>query len=284
MTTMISMIKRARAPLFGLGIGPALGVLMNLGMASAAHAQLNDAQAERLMKLSGQWEQLESVATQMREGLLKGMAAGPKPPSAEVQQKVQAATVLAFAPERIRSAAQRAVAENTRVAYLPELLRWYESPVARSISRAEVDDTARAEADIQARTQRGMALVQAASPQRQQLLLRLVEVTRAPRASADIVINMGAMLPLALMRFDPTAKQVPEAELRASLEEQRPQLTQAFEIISLAGFAIAYQGLPDEALAAYGNFMASAAGDHYIDIGEKAFEAAILSAISALKP
>jgi len=81
---MISMIKRPRAPLFGLGLGLALGVLMNLGMASAAHAQLNDAQAERLMKLSGQWEQLESVATQMREGLLKGMAAGPlygrKPP------------------------------------------------------------------------------------------------------------------------------------------------------------------------------------------------------------
>lgn len=259
-------------------------LLLGLCAASAAHAQLNDAQAEQLMKLSGQWEQLESVAVQMRDGLLRGMAADPKPPSAEVQSKLKSAATMAFEVERIRIAARRAVAQNTRVAYLPELMRWYESPVARRISQAEVEDTARAEADIKARTQRGMALVQAATPQRQQLLVRLVEVTRAPRSSADIIINMGALLPLALMRFDPTAKQVPEAELRAALEDQRPQLIQAFETISLAGFAIAYQGLPDEALAAYANFMASAAGDHYTDIGEKAFEAAILAAITALKP
>jgi hypothetical protein len=259
-------------------------LLIGLWAAGMAQAQLNEAQAEQLMKLSGQWEQLESVATQMREGLLQGLAAGEKPASAEVQQKVKAAAAAAFEVERIRGAARRAVAENTRVVYLPELLGWYQSPVARRISQAEVEDTARAEADIKARTQRGMALVQAASPQRQQLLVRLVEVTRAPRSSADIIINMGSMLPLALMRFDPTAKQVPEAELRAAMEDQRPQLIQAFETISLAGFAIAYQGLPDEALAAYANFMASAAGDHYTDIGEKAFEAAILAAITALKP
>lgn len=273
---MKCMIKRVAALLLGLSLG--------LGLTGAAQAQLSDAQAEQLMKLSGQWEQLASVATQMRDGLLQGMTAGEKPASAEVQQKVKAAAAVAFEVERIRVAARRAVAENTRVAYFPELMRWYESPVARRISQAEVEDTARAEADIKARTQRGMALVQAASPQRQQLLVRLVEVTRAPRASADIVINMGAMLPLAMMRFDPTAKQLTEAELRAGLEEQRAQLIQAFETILLAGFAIAYQGLPDEALAAYANFMASAAGDHFTDIGEKAFEAAILAAITALKP
>lgn len=273
---MKHMIKRVAAWLLALGLG--------LGLTGAAQAQLNDVQAEQLMKLSGQWEQLESVATQMRDGLLQGLAAGEKPASAEVQQKVKTAATQAFEVERIRQAARRAVAQNTRAAYLPELLDWYQSPVARRISQAEVEDTARAEADIKARTQRGMALVQAASPQRQQLLLRLVEVTRAPRSSADIVISMGSLLPLALMRFDPSAKQVPEAELRAALEDQRPQLIQAFETISLAGFAIAYQGLPDDALAAYANFMASAAGDHYTDIGEKSFEAAILAAISALKP
>jgi hypothetical protein len=261
-----------------------LAGLLGLALAGTAHAQLNDEQAERLMKLSGQWEQLDSVATQMREGLLQGLAEGDKPLGPEVLQKIRASATTAFDVARIRSAALRAVADNTRASYLPELTRWYESPVARRISQAEVEDTARAEADIKARTQRGMALVQAASPQRQQLLLRLVEVTRAARASADIIINMGAMLPLALMRFDPSVKQVPEAELRASLEDQRPQLTQAFETISLAGFAIAYQALPDEALAAYADFLASAAGDHYGDIGEKAFAAAIESAIAALKP
>ena len=257
---------------------------LSLWAASAAHAQLNDAQAEQLMKLSGQWEQLESVATQLREGLLKAIANDPKPMNAEAQGKLKSAAVAAFDVERVRSATRRAVAENTRVTYLSELLGWYQSPLARRISQAEVEDTARAEADIKARTQRGMALVQAAAPQRQQLLVRLVEVTRAPQHSADIIIHMGVMLPLALMRFDPAAPQMTEAELRARLDEQRPQLLQAFETISLAGFAIAYQGLPDEALAAYVKFLASAAGEHYTDIGEKAFEAALGAAFAALKP
>jgi hypothetical protein len=265
-------------------LGSGLGLALVLGLAGNAHAQISEAQAEQLMKLSGQWEQLALAATQMREGLLQGLAAGPKPASAEVQQKVQQAAGPAFEAERLRGAARRAVAENTRLNQLPELMRWYESPIARGITQAEVDDTARAEADIQARTKRGMALVQAATPQRQQLLLRLVEASRAASASADIVIQMGAMLPLALMRFDPQARQLPEAELRATLQEQRPQLVQAFEAISLAGFAIAYQALPDEALAAYGNFLAGAAGQHYGDVAEKSFEAAISAAIGALRP
>lgn len=259
-------------------------LLLGLSLAGAARAQLNEAQAEQLMKLSGQWEQLASVATQMREGLMQGLAAGPNPASAQVQQRVQQAAGQAFEVERMRAAARRAVAENTRLNQLPELMRWYESPLARRISQAEVDDTAAAENDLQARTRRGMALVQTATPQRQQLLLRLVEVTRAASASADIVLQMGVLLPLALMRFDPEAKQVPEAELRAALQEQRPKLVQAFETIALAGFAIAYQSLGEEALAAYGNFLAGAAGQHYGDVAEKSLEAAVGAAIGALKP
>ncbi len=270
---MKTMYRRAAAFLCGL-----------LLSATSAQAQISDSQAEALMRLSGAWAQLESLSGQMRSGLLEGLAASPTPPAAAVQEKVKAAATVAFEVDRVRRSAQRAVAQNTRAEHLAELMRWYESPVARRISQAEVEDTARAENDLKARTQRGMALVQAATPQRQQLLLRLVEVTRAPRAGADIVINMGVLLPLTLVRFDPEAKPVSEAELRAALEDQRPQLTQAFETISLAGFAIAYQGLPDEALAAYANFMATSAGEHYTDIGEKAFEAAVLGAIGALKP
>lgn len=260
--------------------------LLGLGLwaAGTVQAQLNDTQADQLMKLSGQWEQLESVSMQMREGLLKAIANDPKPMGAEAQNKMKAAAVAAFDVDRVRAATRRAVAENTRVAHLPELLGWYQSPVASNISRAEVADTARAEADVKARTQRGMAIVQAASPQRQQVLLRLVEVTRAPRTSADFIINLGVMMPLALMRFDPAAPQMTEAELRARLDDQRPQLIQAFEVISLAGFAITYQGLPDEALTAYAQFLASAAGEHFADIGEKAFEAALAAAFAALKP
>ena len=41
---------------------------------------------------------------------------------------------------------------------------------------------------------------------------------------------------------------------------------------------------PDGPLEAYTNFMATSAGEHYNDLGDKALEAAILSAIAAMKP
>ncbi len=253
-------------------------------VAAGAQAQISESQAEQLMKLSGQWAQLESLTGQMRSGLLQGLAAGDTPAPAALQERVKIASERAFNVERARQVARRVVAENVRAPYLAELLRWYQTPMAQRITAAEVADTAAPERDMKERVQEGMGLVQAAAPERRQLLLRMVEVTRAPRAGADLLIHMGVMLPLTLARFDPEAKPANEAELRAQLETQRPQLTQAFETISLAGFAIVYKALPDAELAAYNDFMAGSAGEHYNDISERAFEAAILDAVAALKP
>lgn len=269
---MKTMMKRSAA------------LLAALLLAASAHAQISDTQAEALMRLSGQWAQLESLADQMRSGLLEGLGKDTNPPSEALQAKVKAAAAQAFTVDRARQLAQRSVAENTRTEHLAELMRWYESPVARRITQAEVDDTARAESDMKARTQRGMAMVQAASPRRQQALVRLVEVTRAPRAGADLIINMGVQLPLALARLVPPQQPIVEAQLRAAAEDQRAQLTQAFEVITLAGFAIAYEGLPDEALEAYAKFLATSAGEHFNDVGVAALEAAILGSVAALTP
>lgn len=265
----------------------ARGLLLSLGcfyLAGAAQAQISEAQAEKLMRLSGQWEQLALIAGQMRDGLVQGLATGEKAPAAEVQARIKAAATAAFTADRVQREARRTMAQSLRTSFTAEVQRWYESPTARRITQVEVEETARDQEDLTVRTQRGMAVVNAATPQRQLLLLRLVEVTRAPRVSADLVINMGVVLPIALLRFDPQAKAATEAQLRAALEEQREVLTKAFETITLAGFAITYRDLPDEALAAYGNFMAGAAGEHFTDIGERASEAAILAAITALKP
>ena len=270
--------------------GPRWLLIGLLGMfaATAAQAQVSEETAEQLMRLSGQWAQLDSSAKQMREGLVKGLQEGMTqagtPANPDLLQRVQRAADGAFSAERLRSVTRRTLAENLRSSYVPELLAWYRTPQAQRITQAEVDDSASANDDIKARTQAGMALVQAAPPARQQLLVRMVEVTRAPRAFADFIINMGVALPLTLARFDPQAKPVTEAELRDTLEQQRPQLTQAFEIIALAGFALVYQSVPDDLLAAYASFMASSAGEHYNDLGDKALEAAVLAAIAAIKP
>ncbi|MDP2007954.1 MAG: hypothetical protein Q8K45_19980 [Rubrivivax sp.] len=253
--------------------------------ATLAQAQISEPQAEQLMRLSGQWEQLASMATQMQEGLVQGLSTGEKPAPPELVQRVKVAATRAFGVEPFRATARRSLAESVRLNYLPELMRWYQSPVARRISQTEADKTAaKAEGDLKQRTQAGMALVQAATPERQQLLLKLVEVTRAPSMGVDLVINMWVALPVTLARFDPQAPRVNETELRGVFEAQRPQLLTAFETLSLASMATTYQSLPDDALAAYVAFMATSAGEHYTDLGTRAFEAAILGAIAALQP
>lgn len=264
-------------------------VLVVLGWAAStlAQAQISEDQAEQLMRLSGQWAQLESMATQMQEGLVQGLAGGEKPAAPELVQRVKVAAASAFSAERMRAVARRRLAESVRANLLPELLRWYQSPVALRISQTEVESTAskgQDTADLKTRTQAGMALVQASTPERQQLLLKLVEVTRAPSMGVDLVINMWVALPLTLARFDPQAPRISESELRASFDAQRPQLLTAFETITLASMATTYRPLPDEALAAYSGFMASVAGEHYTDLGTQAFEAALMAAIAALKP
>lgn len=260
-------------------------VLLACSVATLAQAQISEDQAEQLMRLSGQWAQLESMATQMQDGLAQGLAGGEKPAAPELVQRVKLAAASAFGVERLRAVARRSLAESVRAGVLPELQRWYESPVARRISQTEVESTAaKAGGDLKVRTQAGMALVQASTPERQQLLLKLVEVTRAPSVGVDFVINMWVALPVTLARFDPQAPRISETELRAALDVQRPQLLTAFETITLASMASTYQTLPDDVLAAYAGFMATSAGEHYTDLGSRAFEAAILSAISAMKP
>lgn len=260
-------------------------LLLACTVATLAQAQISEDQAERLMRLSGQWAQLEAMATQLQDGLVQGLAGGEKPAAPELVQRVKQAAASAFGVERMRGVARRSLAESVRANLLPELQRWYDSPVARRISQTEVESTAaKAAGDLKARTQAGMTLVQASTPERQQLLAKLVEVTRAPSMGVDFVINMWVALPVTLARFDPQAPRINETELRAAFDAQRPQLLAAFETIALASMASTYQTLPDDVLAAYAGFMATSAGEHYTDLGTRAFEAAILSGIAVLKP
>lgn len=262
----------------------ALSLVLSMFAAGAAQAQISAAAAEKLMRLSGQWAQLDSLAQHIKTAVLKGLGEGEQPLPADVQQRVRAAADGAFDTARMRSAAQQVLMQNVRASYMPELLSWYETPQAQRITKAEEDDTAAEQLDMQARTQAGVALLQAATPERQRLLARVVEVTRSGQASADTVINMGVMLPMSIARFVPGGPQPVEAELRAALEAQRATLAQAFEGITLAGFAIVYKGLADEDVAAYVRFMSTSAGEHYTDIGEKAMEAAMASVFANLKP
>jgi hypothetical protein len=256
-------------------------VVLGLLAAGVARAQISDAAAEQLMRLSGGWAQLASLAPQLKDGFEKGLNKPGTQISPDVRQKLAAAAARAFDVDRVRSTARRTLAEGVRAGHVPELLAWYQGQPAQRITRAEEEDSARA-AETEAKVQAGVAVLQGASPQRRQLLARLVEVTRAAQTTTDTVVNVAVAVQAGVGRFDTAAPQPDEKELRATLEAQRPEMLRAFEGLSLASFALVYKDIGDEDLSAYASFLAGAAGEHYTDLSHRAFEAALLGAFNAL--
>jgi hypothetical protein len=256
----------------------AIGALMLLA-AATARAQLSEAQAEQLMKLSGGWSQIASMVPQMRESFEDGLAKAEKDLTEAQRQKAKADATRAFTAERLRSTARKTLAEGVRATYMPELLAWYQSADGRRITQAEeraAEEDART--DQETRTSAGMTVLQAASAERRQVLLRVVEVTRAGPATTDVVINLGLAVASSMARITGKTPPMSESQMRAELEGQRPQMVRAFEGLALANAALVYKDLPDEMVASYVTFMAGAAGEHFNDLTNRAVEAALLDA------
>src|SRR5688500_14221567 len=87
------MLKSLLYPLF---------TVLILTMGAGASAQTDAATAEALMRSSGLWKQLESVAPQMRVGLASAAPQGSPLPAAEIE-RISRISDGAFAAPRLRS-------------------------------------------------------------------------------------------------------------------------------------------------------------------------------------
>lgn len=265
------------------GLGRACVALGALVFAVTARAQISEVQAEQLMKLAGGWAQIASMAPSMRQAFKAGIARPEAGLDDDQRAKLAAAAEAGFDTERMRQVARRTLAEGVQSGYVPELLAWYRSEPGRVVTAAEEASSAdELRGDSEARVRAGIALLQAASPERRALLNQVVEVTRAVPAGADFVLNLGLAVQRSMARLNPKAPPADEAKARADFDAQRPQLMQGLQVLSLAGVAVTYQGVPDATLAAYTRFMGGAAGDHITDLSTRAFEAALLDAFERL--
>ena len=264
-------------------LGRAALALAAIVIVLPARAQISDAQAEQLMKLSGGWAQIASMAPSMKSAFVEGLSKPGGTLDEATKQKLLASADRAFSAEPMRAAARRTLAEGVQVGYVPELLAWYRSETGQRITRAEEASTADdAHSNTEQRMKAGVAVIQAATPERRALLARVVEVTRAAQTGADFIVNLTLAVQANLARLNPNAPPADEAKTRAELDAARPQLLRAFEGMALAGNALTYRDVPDAQLDAYVRFMSGAAGEHYTDLSARAFEAALLAAFGAL--
>ena len=244
-------------------------------------AQTDASTAEALMRSSGMWQQLASIAPQVRAGFLEGASRAAQKPSPAEIERLSKAIDDAYSTDRLRSIALVTFRADTKADHVPALRRWYSSRVGKKITGLE-EAASVAQTDPQAVAQQGTALLSRMPAARRALLEEFVVVTRSAEIVTQIAIGTALAAQRGVLSVTPNAPSTAEDEFRAALEAQRPQLLQAFAGLSLASYAIAYEKLPTSELAQYIKFLKSEPGRQFMDVGAKALTAALSEAAADL--
>jgi hypothetical protein len=250
-------------------------------IAGGAHAQVESATAESLLRKSGLWEQLASIAPQIQAGLPALLTQlGTKPSDVELS-RMSRVIGDAYSATRLRLVSAGVVSQRLNKEHVAELQRWFESPLGRSITKLE--EAASAEGgDPQTVLQQGAVMLQKLPQTHRSLLEDLVTETKVAEAMFQITINTAVAVQQAAAGAAPHAPRMPEGDLRAALEAQRPQLLKAISTMALVGFARTYATLSPSQVQDYVNFTKSGAGSHFNAICIVALDAALTDAAAEL--
>jgi hypothetical protein len=246
-----------------------------------ALAQVDPGTAERLLRKSGLWVQLEGVAEQVRQGLKEAAAQGGLEPSPAESERLDAAARAAYAAARLRGVALRLVTLELQPQHLGALFAWYDAPTGVLMTRLEERSAADAR-ESEVVMAEGQALLQAMSPARRVQIEAVVQASGSVDTALSMTLNTVAGVRQGLSGvLPPGAGPTPEAT-RALLAEQLPKLRPAFEQLVRAVSAVAYAGADETQLAAYAVFLRSPAGQHLSDVMNRVLDEAFLDAATEL--
>jgi len=255
-------------------VRPAAVALVLLASQCAATAQVGRATAEDLMRKSGLWEQIGSIAPAFEAGFIAAAAKARAPIAADEQERLVKVIASAYAPAHLRSVALAVIAGGLRPEEAAQAAEWFLSPLGNSIARMEETSSAD-NGDPQAKLREGMGIFSNSSGQRQALLKQLVQVTHSPEAGAQLVVDTTLAIQQGLAAAQPSLPTLAPAELLAALEKQRPQLMQGFAGMTAALFARTYAKLSDDELQQYIAFLSGASGARYTELGLEGMQQAL---------
>ena len=246
-----------------------------------ALAQTDPATAERLLRRSGLWTQLEHIGPQVRQGLAEAAAQGGGALSAEQLERLRAAAESAYDTTRQRSVALRTTARELQPQHLPALTAWYESSTGAAMTRLE-ERSAADRRGTEAVVEEGRARLAAMSPERRALIERFMQASRVVDTTLSMTLNTVAGVRQGLAGVMPPGAGPSEADTRAMLAEQLPKLKPVFEQMLLAASAVAYADAADGQLEAYVAFLRTPAGEHLSDVMQRVLDAVFLDAATEL--
>lgn len=259
----------------------ALLTLVVLLFVTPAHAQIDEAASERLMRSSGLWDQLGSTAAGARAGIEAAARNRLTALSEEEVQRLLQATDAAFAADTLRVIVRRALAARVPPEHLEPLEAWLGGELGRRITALEVA-ASRPERDSERVIRAGIARLAQAPEARKKLIEDLVQSTRAAEAITAMTINIAVAVQRGMASVKPDGPAAPVATLREAFAGQRAQMLQAYRGMSLALFVEMYQALPDGELARYVEFLRGEPGRQFLDATMQAMELALVDAAERL--
>ncbi|MEY2892019.1 MAG: hypothetical protein RJA98_1927 [Pseudomonadota bacterium] len=261
----------------------AAGLVLAL-LAHVALAQTDLATAEQLLRKSGLWVQMATVADTLRDTMVsgpQGVGAGATP--SEVA-RLQVLAAQAYQPQRMQETARALVAQRLNPDDLAALNAWYDAPLGQQVNQMEVDAGAGSSEAQRARGLAGADLFQTLAPPRKLLLRDMVIALRALDMNVSLVQASSWALYQGLRGSDanPPPGVPGEDEMRARLDAQRPGLRLAFAPLLLSGMAQTYAALSDDELQRYIDFLRSPSGRAYTDLQIQAVGTALVEGAAAL--
>jgi hypothetical protein len=252
-----------------------------LAVAPLAQAEIDRPAAETLERKSGLWEQWTGVASQIEAGLQQAMAQAGVAPAESEKARIARVVRTAYAADRLRSISTGVMAANLQPQHLRALRRWFDSPPGEAVARAE-EATPMGQADPAVALKAGRRLLASMPLERRKLLQDLIAATHAAEGLVQITISTTVAAQLGAASALPGVTAPSARQMRAVLEEQRPEMLKAFTRTTMATFAQVYAKLSSEQLRDYLEFVRSPAGAAFNEVSLHAAEAALTGAAAEM--
>ena len=222
----------------------------------AAMAAIGTQAAQELTHKSGLWVQLDSLGTQVREGMSDALEKNGAAVSTAQKTRMLDCAESSFGADGLRAIAVDAVAGAMRPVDVLPLQAWYDSPLGRRIAAAEEASAART-ISPQERLRQGNEALAAASPERRAALQSILTETHSVEIMADTLIEMAFAVQQGMASLDPAVTPAAIADIKAQMASRRPQLIQHYAQISQPAYAFTYAGIADDDLAPYAEHLSS---------------------------
>jgi hypothetical protein len=226
-------------------------------------AQVSNSLAEKLIRKSGLWAQVETIPTQVQSGVLQSPMKGFIP-EAQLARLVKIAG-QSFAAARIQKALVSSVATQMKPAQVEQAIVWYDSPTGQMITALE-EATSASFNDVNAALNEGNQALENPSVKRQTLISAIIKASRTVSTNVDMTIHTAVAVFRGIVVSQ--APQISDAVMafQTAMDAQRPQMIASTMGQTMALSALAYATLSDEELESYVQFLSGDATSYMLNV------------------